>query len=460
MSTHREPRLSCPYVQRAEKVFPGGSINVLQLPPAERFVVARAQGARVWDENGREYIDLVMGSGPLILGHAHPAVREAVRAQAELGTTYYQVSKPAVELAEAILEAFPGAEKLRFTSDGSDATYMAVRLARAATGRRRVLKFEGGFHGSHDMSMISLSSKGEPAFPRGVPSSAGVSPAAVDDVLVAPFNDLAETARIARDHRDELAAIIVEPVQRDIAPEPGFLQGLRRLADEMGCLLIFDEVVTGFRFRYGGVQELFGVRADLTCLGKIIGGGLPLAAVVGPADILDLCVPGAGRLPVYLSGTLFGNPLAAAAGLATLAELRREGVYQRLAALGQRLRSGMEQVLAEAGVTGTVTGMGSMFHMHFAPGPIRNYRDTQRGDGAALRDVHLGLLRRGVYVNPGAKGYLSLAHEERDLDLVLEALAASVADVAPRLRQLAAGSGRPARGAPASCPARMPGSEP
>lgn len=435
---HSGKESSC-YVERAARVFPGGTINALQLPPGERFVVARAQGARVWDEAGREYIDLLMGSGPLILGHAHPAVVEAVRAQAELGTTYYQVSKPAVQLAEEILAAFPGAERLRFVSDGSDATYMAVRLARAATGRRRVLKFEGGFHGSHDLSMISMSPQEEREFPRGVPASAGVPESAVEEVLVAPFNDLEATARIARAWRDELAAIIVEPVQRDIVPEPDFLPGLRRLADEIGCLLIFDEVVTGFRFCYGGVQELFGVRADLTCLGKIIGGGLPLAAVVGPAAIMDLCAPGPGRLPVYLSGTLFGNPLAAAAGLATLAQLRQEGVYQRLEELGARLRRGIADVMTAAGVEATVTGMGSMFHFHFAAGPICSYRDILRGDRAALRDVHLGWLRRGVYVNPGAKGYLSLAHDERDVDLALDALSAAVAEVAPRLKVSAAG---------------------
>lgn len=423
------------WLDRSRPLFPGGAINVLRLPADVQFVVTHGDGPLVWDETGRSYVDVVLGSGPLILGHAHPAVQEAVKAQMEYGSTFYNVNRPAIELGEAILEAFPGADKLRFTSGGSDATYMAMRLARAATGRNKVLKFEGAFHGFHDMSMMSLS-PGEPTeFPRGIPSSGGVSSGTDNDVLVAPFNDVDTTTAIVREHASDLAAIVVEPIQRDIQPLPGFLETVRRLADDTGALLIMDEVVTGFRFRYGGVQELFGVRADLTCLGKIIGGGLPMAAVIGSADVMDLCVSGAPAsgsapaLPVYFSGTLSGNPLSAAAGLATLKELRRPGVYEYLQAVGDQMRAGFEQALMHAGVRGTVTGYGSMFHVHFVDGPVHNYRDAARGHRRALIDLHVGMLRRGVFINPGAKSYLSTAHTEADVQRVIDAFAESLAEV-------------------------------
>jgi len=425
-----------PWVQRARRLFPGGAINVLRLPTEEQFVVVRGEGAYIWDEAGRSYIDVVLGSGPLVLGHAHPEVRAAVTSQMENGSTFYAVNRPAIELAEAILAAFPGAERIRFTSGGSDATYLAMRLARAATGRNKVLKFEGAFHGFHDMSMMSLSPTGPARFPEGVPSSGGVSDGAHADVLVAPFNDAETTAAIVREHAADLAAIMVEPIQRDIVPLPGFLTALRRIADETGALLIMDEVVTGFRFRYGGIQETFGVRGDLTCLGKIIGGGLPLAAVVGPAEVMDLCVTGApagpgnvASLPVYFSGTLSGNPLSASAGLATLNVLRRPGVYEHLNAIGDQVRAGLEKVLADAGVHGVVTGYGSMFHVHFADGPVHSYRDVLRGRRQAVTDVHVGMLRRGVFVNPGAKSYLSAAHSERDVQRIVDAFADALPDV-------------------------------
>lgn len=431
------------WLERARRLFPGGAINVLRLPADEQFVVVRGEGAYVWDERGRSYVDVVLGSGPLILGHAHPTVQAAVKRQIEQGSTYYNVNRPAIELAEAILEAFPGAQRVRFASGGSDATYLAMRLARAATGRNKVLKFEGAFHGFHDMSMMSLSPTEPTAFPRGVPSSGGVSEGTYGDVLVAPFNDEKTTTAIVRAHAEDLAAIMVEPIQRDIPPLPGFLPALRRLADETGALLIMDEVVTGFRFRYGGVQDMFGVRGDLTCLGKIVGGGLPLAAVVGPAGIMDLCVSvgpgGAGALsaaaprqPVYFSGTLSGNPLSAAAGLATLNVLREPGVYEHLEAIGTRVRSGLDEALTAAGVRGVVTGFGSMFHVHFVDGPVHSYRDVLRGNRQAVAELHVGMLRRGVFVNPGAKSYLSAAHSDAEVRRIVDAFADALSDVAAR----------------------------
>lgn len=417
------------WLSRGQALFPGGAVNVLRVPSEQQFIVARAQGAHMWGESGRSYIDVVLGSGPLILGHAHEAVQAAVTEQLRLGTTYYNVSRPAIELGEAILAAFPMYDRLRFTSGGSDATYMAIRLARAATGRNRVLKFEGAFHGFHDTSMMSLSPQDPPAFPQGTPSSGGVSEGTDHDVLVAPFNDLQQTAAIVRQHHAELAAIIVEPIQRDIVPRSGYLEGLRQLADEIGALLIFDEVVTGFRFRYGGIHALYDVEADLTCLGKIIGGGLPLAAVVGPADIMNLCAPKGKTKAVYFSGTLSGNPLSAAAGLATLAQLRRDGVYEYLDDIGERVRQGLERGARSVGLDAQVTGIGSMFHLHFTKGAIRNYRDTLHGDRDLLYKLHLGVLQRGVFINPGAKSYLSTAHDDEDVEQIVTAFAESMAEL-------------------------------
>ena len=303
-------------------------------------MIRRGDGAYLVDHSGRELVDYLLSSGPLILGHNHPHVVEAIHRQLELGTTFHLASEPALALAERVIDLVPCAEQLRYCSTGSEATMFALRLARAATGRDAVLKFEGAFHGNHDAALMSLTPTRPSAFPHPERSSTGIPAAAEADVLIAPFNDLATAERIVSGHADRLAAIIVEPVQRVIPPAPGFLEGLRALCDRYGIVLVFDEVVTGFRLAPGGAQERFGVIPDVCALGKILGGGLPLAAVAGSIAVMQTAA-GTGSTAAYVSGTLSGNPLAAAAGLATLDVLQQPDTYTRLDAMGERISRGL-----------------------------------------------------------------------------------------------------------------------
>lgn len=416
---------------RGPGVFPGRAMGVLQLPPDISFIAERGSGPYLFDTEGIRYIDYVLGAGPMILGHAPESVVAAVSEAITRGSTFYSVNEPAIALAEELVSSVGCAERVRFMSGGSEATYLAVRLARAFTGRAKVLRFEGAFHGFHDISMYGVSPKEPfPKLPDSHPGSLGVSEAAASDVLVAPYNDAEASRRIAAAHDGEIAAILVEPIQREIAPAPGFLQDLRDLCRQIGALLIFDEMVTGFRLTYGGAQDLFGVIPDLATMGKIIGGGFPLSAVLGRADVLDLCDLTRKNGSVYLSGTLSGNPIAATAGLATLRELKKPGVYEVMEERGGLLREGMTRLLSEQSVLGTVVGEGPMFHVYFGTESVVNYRDAARSDRAAsVRFAH-ELLRRGVFINPGKKAYMSLAHTpeivERTLEAASDALAATV----------------------------------
>src|SRR5574337_1133700 len=281
----------------ATRYLPGGVLGTSRFPPELAFVVKRAQGSKLWDVSGREYIDYLLGSGPMILGHAHPAVVAAVAEQLGKGTTYFLVNEPIVHLAEELCRAIPCAEQIRFTSTGSEATFFALRLARASRQRDKILKFEGGFHGSHDYSLMSFNPKSPKAFPAPVPDSAGIPHVLEGEVLIAPFNDLATTEALLAVYADQLAAVIVEPFQRILPPQKGFLQGLRALTQRYGIPLVFDEVVTGFRFAYGGAQEYYGVVPDLAAYGKIIGGGFPLAAVCGHEAIMRSLDPGLEGTP-------------------------------------------------------------------------------------------------------------------------------------------------------------------
>ncbi|MER3399037.1 MAG: aspartate aminotransferase family protein [Chloroflexota bacterium] len=397
--------------QRALRVFPGGHFGGFKPQAAWGLEVipVRGEGSRVFDHRGREYVDYILGSGPLILGHAHPAVVEAVRRQAALGSTFYMVNEPAIELAEAILSALPAGWALRYCNSGAEATNYALRLARAFTGREKILRFAGGYHGHQDYTI------GE--------ASAGIPRAVKATVLVAPFNDLEVAQSLIEAHAGELAAVIVEPLQRVIPPVGGFLEGLRAATARHGVLLIFDEVVTGFRLAFGGAAEYYGVIPDLATYGKIIGGGYPLAAVAGRKEILDLTVPGVVEPErfVFLSGTLNGNPVACAAGLATLKELRRPGVYERLHGLGLRLRAGFAEVARRRGVALQVLGDGPLAGVYFSSEPIRDQGGIDRSDRARLGRLNAELLRAGILVNLSAKFYISLAHTEADLDRTLEA---------------------------------------
>jgi glutamate-1-semialdehyde 2,1-aminomutase len=411
-------------LRRAYDVLPGASLGTYYLPEGAEFVVERGDGARVYDLEGRAYVDYVLGSGPMILGHAHPAVVGAVAAQLQKGTSYYALNEPAILLAERIVAAVPCAQSLKFCGSGAEATFYALRLARAVTGRDKVLKFEGGYHGHHDYSMMSTTPSRREDFPRPVPDSAGIPRRVLEDVLVAPFNDLDETTRIMEAHREALAAVIVEPQSRLIDPKPGFLEGLREATRRVGALLIFDEVVTGFRLAYGGAQEVYGVTPDLACYGKIIGGGLPLAAVAGRREVMELANPRKKGAPdyTYMSGTFNGNALAASAGLATLTELEKPAVYDRLNRLGLRMREGLAAVAARAGLAAQVMGRGPLANIYFASEPVSDYRSAEKADKVLTQLLTKELIRRGVLANMPAKMYISLAHSDADVDETLLAV--------------------------------------
>jgi glutamate-1-semialdehyde 2,1-aminomutase len=428
--TPRSPEESA-LLRTALRRFPGGVIGGYYAPEDLQFVIKEARGAHLYDFSGREYLDYLLGSGPMVLGHAHPAVVEAVRAQLDRGTTYFQLSEPAVALAEEICRAMPCAEQLRYTSSGSEATFFALRVARAFRRRDKILKFEGGFHGTHDYSLMSVGPKAPKAFPAPTPDSAGIPHAVSDDVLIAPFNDLAETEAIIAAHHESLAAVIMEPFQRLIIPDKGFLAGVREVTRRYGLPLIFDEIVTGFRFAYGGAQEYYGVVPDLAAVGKIIGGGFPLAAVVGREEIMRHLAPsmeGTGEF-VQQAGTLNGNPVAAAAGLATLAELRKPGAYDRLFATGNRVKTALAEAAKRAGFQAQVAGEAPVFEIYFTERPITDYRATLTADRALHAAFSRALLEQGV-VKAAQKIYVSLAHTEEDIRRTVQSFTAAFEAVA------------------------------
>ena len=417
-------------VTQARQYFPGASNGNAALSGDHSFVIAGGQGAHVFDPEGRRWIDYLLGSGPMIVGHAHPEVNAAVRDQLDKGSTFFSINDKSIELAGEIIDAVACADQLRFTSTGSEATFFALRVARAFRGRDKILKFEGGFHGNHDYAVMSTEGQAVSDGPYGVRGSSGIPECLVQEVLIAPFNDLERTAAILETHHDELGAVIIEPFQRALSPVPGFLQGLREATAHYGIPLIFDEVVTGFRFAYGGAQEYYGVVPDLAALGKIIGGGYPLAAVAGRSEIMSyFSRPDARGVPVAQVGTLNGNPIAAAAGLATLEILRRPGSYERLEEVGQRLRDQLQATLREHEVPGQVLGEGPVFHLVFTDQPVQNYRDMLTGDSEKNRVFHEALMANGV-LKPAAKGYASLVHSDEDLAETAKVFDAAMAQVA------------------------------
>ncbi|HKQ65601.1 MAG TPA: aspartate aminotransferase family protein [Methylomirabilota bacterium] len=409
--------------ERAWALFPAGSPGEYNLPRELTVVLARGEGATVWDTEGRAFTDFTMGWGSVLLGHAHPAIVEAVRRRAGLGSNFAYLTDASLELAEELARAVPCAERLRFCASGTEAAAYAVRLARAHAGRPRVLKFEGAYHGANEVGTVSLFPQRRLAFPQGEPTSAGVPASAVADVLVAPYNDLRTTTAILAAHRHEIAAVIVEPLHRCTPPQPGFLAGLRELTAELGVLLIFDETVTGFRLAYGGAQEYYGVRPDLATFGKALGGGYPIGVVAGRADVLDLVREdrlGEDRY-VWFASSVGGNAISAAAALATLAELSRAGTYPRLFALGESLRAGLRSVLKDEGFTAQVQGDGPLAAIVFTDHEVVDYRTAFDSDRARARAFLLGLFRRGIFLNPmSTKLYLSLAHTEADIRRFLD----------------------------------------
>jgi glutamate-1-semialdehyde 2,1-aminomutase len=410
-------------VEKAKRVLPGGTFGNF---PAE-VVIREGRGGRVWDEDGKEYVDFLLGSGPMLVGHAHPEVTAAAQERIAQGTTFFANNRWGIELAEAIVAAVPCAEQVRFVSTGSEADLYAMRAARAFTKRDKILKFEGGFHGMSDYSLMSLAPKRPGNFPQPIPDSAGIPRSLRDEILIAPFNDLEVVRSLVREHRDDLAGVILEPFQRIIPPAPGFLEGLRKITAEHGIPLIFDEVVTGFRFAYGGAQEYYGVVPDLCTLGKVIGGGFPLAAIAGRAEIMAHFdhdkVGDEGFLKQI--GTLSGNPVAAAAGLATLEILARPGAYDRIFATGRELMETLAELLERNGVTAQVIGEPPLFDVVFTSEPVRDYRGTLRGDADMMRRFNALLRERGI-LKGESKYYVSLAHTPEDIGHTREAWASAL----------------------------------
>jgi len=417
------------FVEKAKRVLPGGSFGNF---PGE-IVIREGRGGRVWDESGKEYVDFLLGSGPMLVGHAHPEVTVAAQARIAQGTTFFANNRYGIELAEEIVAAVPCADQVRFVSTGSEADLYAMRAARAFTKRDKILKFEGGYHGMSDYSLMSLAPKRPGNFPQPVPDSAGIPRSLRDEILVAPFNDLDVVTGLVREHKSELACVIVEPMQRILPHAPGFLEGLRKVTAENGVLLIFDEVVTGFRLAFGGAQEYYGVVPDLCTLGKVIGGGFPLAAIAGRADIMAHFDRGAVGDDGFLMqvGTLSGNPVAAAAGLATLEILKRPGAYDRLFATGRELKGALTELLKRNGLTAQVTGEPPLFDAVFTGEPVRDYRGTLRGDAEMLRRLNALLRERGI-LKGESKYYVSLAHTPEDIRQTCEAWTSAVEVLAAR----------------------------
>jgi glutamate-1-semialdehyde 2,1-aminomutase len=415
---------------RAEALLPGGVDSPVRsfaavggTPPVFRS----ARGARLTDEDGQEYVDFVLAYGPHILGHGHPAVVAAVRAALERGTAFGGPTALEVELAERVTAALPSVAMLRFVNSGTEATMAALRLARAATGRDRIVKFEGGYHGHAD---LLLADAGSGVATLGIPGSPGVPAAVVRDTLTVPYNDLDAVAATLRAAAGSVAAVIVEPVAGNmgcVPPRPGFLAGLRALTAEDGALLIFDEVMTGFRVGYGGAQGRYGITPDLTCLGKVIGGGLPVGAYGGRSDLMRLVAP-AG--PVYQAGTLSGNALSMAAGIAALDVLREGAAYVTLERLGARLASGFRAAAEAAGVACAVNRVGSMLTPFIGVDEVTDYAGARRADRDRFARVHRAWIDAGVFWPPSQfeAGFLSTAHTEADVDRAVEVFAAALGD--------------------------------
>jgi glutamate-1-semialdehyde 2,1-aminomutase len=411
------------WIDRSFEVFPGGSLGEFNLPRELSTVLSHGKGSRVYDVFGREYIDYSLGWGSVILGHAHPVIAESVKMQVEKAFNFSYVTQQALELAEEIRRVISCAEKVRFAASGTEATMYAIKLAKAYTGCNKILKFEGSYHGAHDYGVMSLFPQRLVDFPLAQPTSAGTSQAISQEVLIAPFNDLEKTTHIIDRHRSQLGGVIVEPLQRCTPPEEGFLEGLRDVTRKRGIPLIFDEVVTGFRLAYGGAQEYYGVTPDLAAFGKAMGGGFPIGAFCGKAEIMDLCIEAnlGSEKYVWVASSLGGNPVSMAASLATLEELRKPGSYGRLHEMGNTLREGLREILRDEGINGQVIGDGPLGQIIFTGEKIVDYRSAFRADRAKGRSFMLGLFEQGIFLNPlGTKLYISLAHTNDDIHTFLE----------------------------------------
>jgi glutamate-1-semialdehyde 2,1-aminomutase len=406
----------------AGNLLAGGGLGLFVLPAELNLIVARGAGSKVWDVAGREYIDYHLSSGPALLGHAHPAVTAAVQAQVPKGTTYYFLNEPEIELARRMVDAIPCADVVHYTGSGTEATFYALRIARAFTKRNKVLKFEGAWHGMHDYGLWGTVPQAPSDYPRANPDSVGVPRETGDTVLVTPFNETARAVEMIERHAKELAAVIVEPLQRVLLPEAGFLEAVRAVTKKHGIVLVFDEIVTGFRIAWGGAQEKYGVVPDLACYGKAVSGGFPLAAIAGNAEVMS--VLDARKRPraevVWATNTLNGNPVCAAAGCAALDVLSKPGIYDRLHHIGSRLRKGIVDSGSRHGFAVQAPGEDAVFGVRFTDRkPLRTWMDlTTANKDLGLRWA-LELLKRGLLVNPNEKLYISITHTDADVEKTL-----------------------------------------
>ena len=408
------------WIVRSQKVLPAGGFG--NFDPS--VIVREGRGARVWDEDGNEYVDFLIGSGPMLIGHGHPEVVEVVQEQIQKGMTFFANNARGVELAEEICSAVACAEQVRYVSSGGEADMYALRLARAFTGRDKILKFEGGYHGMSAEALMSLAPSRLENFPLAVPDSAGIPESVRDHMIIAPFNDAETAAHLMAEHADEIAAVIVEPLQRLIPPKPGFLEALRAETEKHGIVLIFDEIVTGFRLAYGGAQEYYGVQPDLCTLGKVIGGGFPLAAIAGHADIMahfDKAKVGDAGFTMQL-GTLSGNPVASVAGLKTMEILKRPGSYEHIRRCGETVMQALKEHLTAAGIDHQVVGDPVLFDVVFTPNPVVDYRGVLRGNVKIAKSFNKLMRHKGILKTDG-KFYPSLALGPEEISQTVDAIA-------------------------------------
>jgi glutamate-1-semialdehyde 2,1-aminomutase len=407
----------------AQNLMPGGvssPVRAFKSVGGQPIVFDRVKGAYIWDVDGNQYIDYVGTWGPAICGHAHPEVISALHEALEKGTSFGAPSVLENVLAEMVINAVPSIEMVRFVNSGTEACMAVLRLMRAFTGRDKIIKFEGCYHGHADMFLVKA---GSGVATLGLPDSPGVPKSVTSNTLTAPFNDLEAVKALFNENPDEIAGVIVEPVVGNagfIAPDAGFLEGLRELTQEHGALLVFDEVMTGFRIAYGGAQQKFGITPDLTTLGKIIGGGLPVGAYGGRRDIMSMVAPSG---PMYQAGTLSGNPLAMTAGIKTLELLQKTGTYEYLNRVTKKLADGLLQIAKETGHAACGGQISGMFGLFFTAGPVHNYEDAKKSDLAKFSRFHRGMLERGIYLAPSQfeAGFTSVAHTESDIDQTLTA---------------------------------------